>query len=121
MYLNSCDENDMCIELYNEFLTLTNKHNMYGRYFIHSQQQPYPYPPKTNTLLFIHQTHTRLALAAPQCLLSNDAAHKGLVNLKDLRKGIDRRNGENSQPRISANPRGSIPGEKLCLDFFCFF
>lgn len=76
---------------------------------------------KTNTLLFIHLARTHLVLAAPKCLLSNDAAHKGLVNLKDLRKDIDPAMGKTPQPRNSANPRGSIPGENGVFSFLVFF
>ena len=80
---------------------------------INSQQQPYPYPPKKKQtrLLFIHQTHTPCP-GGPRCLLSNDAAHKGLVNLKDLPKVIDRRDWEN----LPTPTRRSIP-----LSFFDVF
>lgn len=112
MYLNSCDENETitvtkCV--YNEFLTLTNKHNIYGHSF---STTTIPLPKKTNTLL----RHP----GCPRCLLSNDAAHKGLVNLKDLESHRPT-HGENSQPGISANPKKYSSVKIVCLVFLFFF
>ena len=89
---------------------------------INSQQQPYPYPPKKKQtrLLFIHQTHTPCP-GGPRCLLSNDAAHKGLVNLKDLRKVIDRRDWENLPTRNFCRPEEVSPVKMVCLVFCAFF